>query len=257
MANEQCKVIAGIDTHAHTHRVVLVTEYGKRLGDQKFLAVGSGYREIAAYLTSFGPVTAVGVEGTGSYGAELARVLAGQGFTVLEVIRPNRAERRLRGKSDPLDAYQAAESVLADRGTSTPKTRDGYVEALRVLRTARTSAMKARTALLNQISGILTSATDEVRAKYRGLKSEARAKAMAASRPTGDPADPVVADPPDAQASGCPASVPERGNRRDRRRAGSHRFHLRSGDPGGQRRGCRGRVPAVGDLRRQPRTHGQ
>ena len=116
MANEQYKVIAGIDTHADTHHVALVTDYGKHLGDRKFLAVGSGYREIAAYLTSFGPVTAVGIEGTGSYGAELARVLADHGFTVREVNRPNRAERRLHGKSDPLDAYQAAESVLADRG---------------------------------------------------------------------------------------------------------------------------------------------
>lgn len=155
MANEESKVIAGIDTHADTHHVALITDYGKHLGDRKFLAVGSGYREIAAYLTSVGPVTAVGVEGTGSYGAELARVLAGEGFTVREVNRPNRAERRLHGKSDPQDAYQAAESVLADRGTATPKTRDGYVEALRVLRTARASAMKARTAVLTQISGVL------------------------------------------------------------------------------------------------------
>ena len=193
MTNGQFKVIAGIDTHADTHHVALITDYGKHLGDRKFLAVGSGYREIAAYLTSFGPVTAVGVEGTGSYGAELARVLAEHGFSIREVNRPNRAERRLRGKSDPLDAYQAAESVLADRGTSTPKARDGYVEALRVLRTARTSAMKARTALLNQISGVLTSAPDEVRAKYRGMTSEARVKAMVVSRPSGDPADPVVA----------------------------------------------------------------
>ena len=112
---------------------------------------------------------------------------------VKEVNRPNRADRRLRGKSDPLDAYQAAKSVLAERGTSTPKARDGYVEALRVLRTARTSAMKARTALLNQISSVLTAAMDEVRAKYRGMTSEARARAMAASRPSGDPSDPVVA----------------------------------------------------------------
>ncbi|MDQ0094661.1 IS110 family transposase [Paeniglutamicibacter psychrophenolicus] len=193
MTNAQFKVIAGIDTHADTHHVALVTDYGKRLGDRKFLAVGSGYQEIAAYLTSFGPVTAVGVEGTGSYGAELTRVLTGRGFTVREVNRPNRAERRLHGKSDPLDAYQAAESVLAERGTSTPKTRDGHVEALRVLRTARTSAMKARTALLNQISGVLTSAAEEVRAKYRGMSSVARAKAMATSRPGGDAADPVVA----------------------------------------------------------------
>jgi len=193
MTNEDIKVIAGVDTHADTHHVALITEYGKHLADQKFLAVGSGYREIAEYITQYGPVTAVGIEGTGSYGAELARVLAKDGFDIKEVNRPNRAHRRLHGKSDPLDAYQAAESVLAERGTSTPKTRDGYVEALRVLRTARTSALKARTAVLTQISGVLTAAPEAVRAKYRGQTSEARAKAMAGTRPSGDIADPAVA----------------------------------------------------------------
>lgn len=105
MANTQFKVIAGIDTHADTHHVALVTDYGKRLGDQKFLAAGLDYWQIAAYLTSFGAVSAVGLDGTGSYGAGLARVLAGQGFTVRDINRANRAERRLHGKSDPLDAY--------------------------------------------------------------------------------------------------------------------------------------------------------
>lgn len=193
MTNEAIKVIAGVDTHADTHHVTLITEYGKHLADRKFLAVGSGYREIAEYITQYGPVIAVGVEGTGSYGAELARVLAKEGFEVKEVNRPNRAHRRLHGKSDPLDAYQAAESVLAGRGTSTPKSRDGYVEALRVLRTARTSALKARTAVLAQISGVLAAAPEAVRAKYRGLTSPARAKAMAATRPAGNPADPAHA----------------------------------------------------------------
>ncbi|MGP5318977.1 IS110 family transposase [Arthrobacter rhombi] len=165
MENEQFEVIAGIDKHAETHHVALITNFGRRLGDHQFLAVGSGYRQIIDYLTGFGPVAAVGVEGTGSYGAELARVLAGEGFTVREVNRPNRADRRLHGKSDPLDAYQAAESVLAGRGTSTPKTRDGYVEALRVLRTARASAIKARTAVLAQISAVLVAAPEEIRGK--------------------------------------------------------------------------------------------
>lgn len=73
MTNEAIKVIAGVDTHADTHHVALITEYGKHLADQKFLAVGSGYRDIAEYITQYGPVIAVGVEGTGSYGAELAR----------------------------------------------------------------------------------------------------------------------------------------------------------------------------------------
>lgn len=193
MENEQFEVIAGIDTHADTHHVALITNFGRRLGDHQFLAVGSGYRQIIDYLTGFGPVAAVGVEGTGSYGAELARVLAGEGFTVREVSRPNRADRRLHGKSDPLDAYQAAESVLAGRGTSTPKTRDGYVEALRVLRTARASAIKARTAVLAQISAVLVAAPEEIRGKYRGLSPTERPRTMAGSRPSGDPADLVVA----------------------------------------------------------------
>src|SRR5660398_247933 len=105
-----------------------------------------------------------------------SRVLANRGFAIKEVNRPNRAERRLHGESDPLDAYQAAESVLAERGTSTPKSRNGFVEALRVLRTARTSAMKARTAVLSQISAVLTAAPEPLRAKYRGQSNDARAK---------------------------------------------------------------------------------
>ena len=131
MTNETIKVIAGIDTHADTHHVGLINEHGKRLADQKFLAAASGYRAIIEFIASLGAVIAVGVEGTGSYGAELARTLTREGFHVVEVNRPNRQARRLRGKSDPLDAYEAAQSVLAEHGTSIPKTRDGYVEARR------------------------------------------------------------------------------------------------------------------------------
>ena len=138
MANEATDVIVGIDTHADTHHVAVITGYGKPLADREFLAVGSGYRKILEFIASHGTVTAVGIEGTGSYGAELARTLRGEGLTVLEVNRPNRAERRLKGKSDPLDAYQAAQSVLAERGISVPKAKDGPVECLRILRAART-----------------------------------------------------------------------------------------------------------------------
>ncbi|WP_370448729.1 hypothetical protein [Cryobacterium sp. TMT1-3] len=86
------------------------------MADREFLAVGSGYRKIIEFLHAYGIVEAVGVEGTGSYGAELARVLANAGMRVLEVNRANRAERRLRGKSDPLDAHQAAMSVSLGEG---------------------------------------------------------------------------------------------------------------------------------------------
>ncbi|MCP9001569.1 transposase, partial [Pseudarthrobacter sp. RMG13] len=123
MANEHLKVIAGIDTHADTHHVAVITETGVHIADKEFLAVSSGYQKIITFITGFGQVVAVGVEGTGSYGAELSRVLAKEGVQVFEVMRPNRQGRRLKGKSDPLDAYQAAESALAGRGTATPKAR--------------------------------------------------------------------------------------------------------------------------------------
>jgi transposase len=122
MAKEQLKVIAGIDTHADTHHVAVITETGLHLADREFPATGSGHQEIIDFMTGFGPVVAVGVEGTGSYGAELSRVLSRKGMHVVEVMRPNRQARRLQGKSDPLDAYQAAESVLAGHATRNPVT---------------------------------------------------------------------------------------------------------------------------------------
>jgi transposase len=158
----ETNVIAGIDTH----------------------------RKIVDFVTSFGTVKAVGVERTGSYGAELTRILRSSGITVLEVNRPNRAERRLRGKSDPLDAYQAAQSVIAERGTSVPKAKDGPVECLRMVRSGRSSAVKAHTAAINQIKGFLVSAPDSLRAKYRGMGTPALIAALRRSRPSGHIADP-------------------------------------------------------------------
>ena len=124
-------IFAGVDTHKDTHHVAIVDGLGRPIADREFLAVGSGYRQIIDFLHANGIVEAVGVEGTGSYGAELARVLTGAGMRVLEVCRVNRAERRVRGKSDPLDARQAALSVVAGRGLATPKQRDGELLGLR------------------------------------------------------------------------------------------------------------------------------
>ncbi len=189
LTQELTHVIVGVDTHADTHHVAVVTEYGKPIADEKFVATAAGYSEILNLITSHGIVTAVGVEGTGSYGAELARVLAKEKLSVFEVNRPNRQNRRIRGKSDPLDAHQAAQSVLAERGISTPKTKDGPVECLRVLRTARTSAIKARTIAINQIRSLLVSAPETIRSKYRGLHTSAMITTLVRSRPSGHPAD--------------------------------------------------------------------
>jgi transposase len=193
MTNKHLKVIAGIDTHADTHHVAIITETGAHLADQEFLAVGSGYRKIIEFITGFGPVIGAGVEGTGSYGAELTRTLSKEGIQVLEVMRPNRQGRRLKGKSDPLDAYQAAESVLAGRATATPKARDGAVEALRVLRTERSSAMRARVAVMTQVQNLLISAPEPLRASYRSLGSAALMAVLEKTRPRGSLSEPANA----------------------------------------------------------------
>lgn len=130
--------------HKDTHHVAVIDEHGRPLGDREFRATGTGYRKIIDYLRGFGLVVAVAVEGTGSYGAELARILRRAGMTVLEVARPDRRARRLHGKSDPLDALQAAVTALSGHGLATPKDRDGLVESMRILLTERSSARKAR-----------------------------------------------------------------------------------------------------------------
>lgn len=187
---DQHQVFVGVDTHADTHHVAIITDYGKPLTDQEFPATSSGYRTIVEFITAHGDVGGVGIEGTGTYGAELTKTLRRAGFAVIKVNRPNRQERRLHGKSDPLDAYQAARSVLAGTSTAVPKAKDGPVECLRVLRAGRASALKARTATINQIRDILVSATDEIRAKYRGIATTPMITTMARSRPTGHLADP-------------------------------------------------------------------
>jgi transposase len=193
MAKHRLKVIAGIDTHTETHHVAVISGTGEHLADKEFLADASGYRKIIEFLTTFGTVLAIGVEGTGTYGAELARVLTREGMQVLEVMRPNRQNRRLQGKSDPLDAYQAAEAALAGSRTSMPKARTGAVESLRVLRAERSTAMRARVAVMTQIKCILVSAPETLRARYRSMTNTAMITTLEKSRPSGALTDPANA----------------------------------------------------------------
>ena len=107
-------VVAGADTHSDTHHVaVLDAATGGLLGDRQFPATTAGYQAVLVFVAGFGQLVRFGVEGTNSYGAGLARSLRSADVEVREVIRPNRAARRLRGKSDPLDAVTAAQATLA------------------------------------------------------------------------------------------------------------------------------------------------
>ncbi|MFJ4000514.1 IS110 family transposase, partial [Streptomyces parvus] len=150
MTHDGPRITGGVDTHGLTHHAAVIDSVGRHLADREFEATIRGYRELLDWMRSHGDVVAVGVEGTGAYGAELARVLTAAGVTVIDVDRPDRKTRRMKGKSDPIDAYAAAMAVLSGRAAGIPKSRDGVVEAVRVLRLARRSAVKARTQAMNQ-----------------------------------------------------------------------------------------------------------
>jgi transposase len=168
------QVAGGVDTHADTHHAAVVDHLGRVLGDREFPATRAGYQALLRWLRSFGRLLGVGIEGTGSYGAGLNRYLSACGVRVVEVDRPDRRSRRINGKSDPLDAIAAAHAVVSGSATGIPKTRTGPVESIRVLKLTRDSAVKARTAALNQLSGILISAPDQIRAELDSLTPKAR-----------------------------------------------------------------------------------
>ena len=145
IAEQAGPVTAGVDTHADVHVAVVVDQVGRVLGTRAFPADASGYAGVLAWMRGYGGLAKVGVEGTGSYGAGLARYLAGCGIEVAEVIRPNRQARRRRGKSDTADAMAAAVAALSGEASGMPKSRDGAAESIRALKVARAGAIKART----------------------------------------------------------------------------------------------------------------
>jgi transposase len=176
-------VIGGVDTHGRTHHAAVIDQQGRLLGDRQFPADRAGYRQLLSWLHRHGQLGAVGVEGTGSYGAGLTQVLLDQGVRVVEVDRPDRRTRRQRGKSDPIDAEAAARAVLAGTATAVPKRRDGIVESIRALRTARSGAVKARTAAINQLKALLVTGPASLREALDGRSTPALVVACARLRP--------------------------------------------------------------------------
>jgi len=146
---EPARVVVGVDTYKDTHVARAKDHLGRRLGELIVPATTAGYSDLLAWAHSHGRVDAWGVEGTGSYGAGLARYLLARGEVVIEVIRPNRQHRRHHGKSDPADADAAASAVISGDARGLPKGGNGTVEMIRALRVARSTATKACTQASN------------------------------------------------------------------------------------------------------------
>lgn len=179
----QDRLAGGVDTHADTHTAAAVDTAGRLLGHRQFPATAAGYLQLLTWLRAFGTLMVVGIEGTGVYGAGLARHLAAEGVAMVEVNRSDRKARRFAGKADPLDAEAAARTALARTRIGTPKDRSGRVEALRNLRVARRSAVNQRADCQRRIKSLIVTAPESLRAQLRGLKGVTLIGTCAALRP--------------------------------------------------------------------------
>jgi transposase len=176
-------VVVGVDTHKYVHVAVALDELGTVLADLTVPAERAGYERLLAWAQDLGQVVAFGIEGTGSYGAALASLTRRRGHRVVEVARPDRRERRLRGKNDLLDAENAARAVLSGRAEATPKNADGVVEQIRQLKVAKDTAVKARTAAMITLKALLITAPPELREQLQGLPKMALIDRCAGLRP--------------------------------------------------------------------------
>jgi transposase len=176
-------ITGGVDTHADVHVAAALDRIGGLLGVRQFPATAAGYADLLEWLGEFGTVDLVGVEGTGSYGAGLARYMAGAGVRVVEVDRADRQDRHRQGKSDPLDAISAARAAQSGRASGAPKGRDGAVEAIRALMVAKRSARHERTQAINQARALILTGPDELRTRFARHSPAALAAAIAALRP--------------------------------------------------------------------------
>jgi transposase len=183
IVDEARAITGGVDTHADTHMAAALDPIGGLLGVQEFPATPAGYGRLLAWLQGFGAVHLAGIEGTGSYGAGLARHIAAAGIRVVEVDRSDRQDRRRKGKSDPLDAVSAARAALSGRAAGAPRGRDGQVEAIRALMVAKRTARAERTQTICQARSLIITGPDDIRIRFTGQPPAGLVAELAALRP--------------------------------------------------------------------------
>ena len=168
----------------------MIDHQGGLLGVESFQSNLAGCKQLSSWMRAFGDVAVVGVEGTGSYGAGLARHLGELGLLVVEVDRPNRQERRRHGKSDPLDAIEAARAARRDDRRVWRRPATARWRPMRVLMVARRSARESRAKAMNQIRQLVYTAPNELRERFVGVPSWRLAEEVGAMRVHAD-SDPV------------------------------------------------------------------
>ena len=180
------EIILGVDTHNDAHVAAVITVLGALVDTQAFPTTAAGYTALVSWARGHGRLRRAGVEGTSSHGTALTRHLHRQGVQVIEVNRPDRAVRRRPGKTDAVDAENAARAVLSGQATGLAKSGDGAVEMIRMFKIAKDSAVKARTQAINQLKAVLVRADPTLRESLSGLGRVALIRACAALPSTTD-----------------------------------------------------------------------
>lgn len=184
MLAEEVDAVVGGDTHRDTHALEMTAPTGATISTSEIANDEGGFANAVTWIAENvpGPRVIIGLEGTRSYGVGLSRVLQAAGFTVVEVERPRRADRR-RGKADPIDAHLAALHVLripTDRKVL-PR-RDGDREALRILLGARREMTTVRTQQINRLRALILTGDDADRGLCRGAMTKAHLQVIARRR---------------------------------------------------------------------------
>src|SRR5271163_4068129 len=117
-------IVGGVDTHKDLHVAAIVDEQDRVIGTRCFATTRQGYRQMLAWMRSFGELQRIGIESTGSYGAGLLRFMQQAKVTVLEVTTPDKQDRhdRIPAGSESLpenggerQAYRPADDPQHDR----------------------------------------------------------------------------------------------------------------------------------------------
>lgn len=184
MAEITDRVIIGVDTHKQTHVVALISEVGQKLASKRFDANEQGYRQALRWIGEYGTPVRAGIEATGSYGAGLCAFLSDHGIECLEVYKPDKQERRRRGKDDTIDAYQAAHAALMGERSAPIKEKDAALQVAQALEATYGLTIKNRTATINALKATLIRLPDHMRSPLEKLTTKKLVEACTSFRIT-------------------------------------------------------------------------
>jgi transposase len=163
------RIVVGVDTHKYVHVAVALNLVGAVIGHIAVSVDRDRYAQLEQWARQLGEHVEFGVEGCGSFGAGLVSLLRRRGYRVIEVNRPARQVRHLRGKNDTIDAENAARAVLSGAATALPKAADGTVEMIRQVKIAKDTAVKARPQAIITLKAVVVTAPAELREKLEPL----------------------------------------------------------------------------------------